>query len=183
MENSLELWGVIGTWVASIGTLSAVVTSLWLAYNQNRVKLKVFAGHRILISQIEKDHNDHCFINVVNTGYRPVKITNIGWEAGRFRSKQHMVQIFGTPASDNVPKMLTEGEEATFLVPFHLRGTEEDWLPYMSKALTEKNNNINSLKVVVSTSVGQQFKVDVEDNLKQKLNKQSKTNKVIKSDK
>lgn len=177
MENNLQLWSVIGTWVASIGTVSAVITSLWLASRADKVKLKVFAGHRLLLPKLEKGNNDYCYINVVNTGSKPVKITNIGWQAGRSKTKQHMVQIFGLSNSDNVPKMLTEGEEATFLVPFHLRGNEEDWLNSMSKALTEKTNNIKSLKVCVSTSIGQQFIVPVEDTLKEKLLAQTKTNK------
>ena len=83
--------------------------------------MKIVAGHRVLISPLEKNNNSYCYINVVNTGFKPVKITNIGWQAGRFKNKQHMVQIFGLPNSDNVPKMLNEGEEATFLIPFHLQ--------------------------------------------------------------
>ncbi|MDW6002835.1 hypothetical protein [Vibrio mangrovi] len=183
MDNTLQIWNVVGTWVASIGTVSAVITSLWLASNANKVKLIVFAGHRILISRLEKTNDDYCCIQVVNTGARPVKITNIGWQAGRFKNKQHMIQIFGTPNSDNVPKMLTEGEEAIFMVPFNLRGNDEDWLVSMAKTLTEKSNNINSLKVCVSTSVGQQFIVPVENSLKEKLLEQTKTNKSLKQDK
>ena len=182
MDHTLQIWNVIGTWVASIGTVGAVITSLWLATNANKVKLKVFAGHRILISELEQTNEDYCCIQVVNTGARPVKITNIGWQAGRFKNKQFMVQIFGTPNSDNVPKMLTEGEEATFMVPLALRGNDEDWLVSMSKTLTEKGNNIKTLKVSVSTSVGQQFIVPVEDTLKDKLLAQSKTNKSLKQD-
>jgi hypothetical protein len=182
MENTLQLWSVIGTWIASIGTVSAVITSLWLANSVNKIKLKVSAGHRILISPLEKNNNSYCYINVVNTGSKPLKIINIGWQAGRFKNKQQMVQIFGLPNSDDVPKMLTEGEEATFLVPFHLHNNEKDWLNSMANMLTEKTNNINSLKVCVLTSVGQQFIVAADKILKEMLLAQTKTNKLIKSD-
>ena len=168
-SNTLQLWNVIGTWVASIGTVSAVITSLWLAYNQNRVKLKVITGHRQLVTQGSRNIPDYCVIRVVNTGSRPAKITNIGWTIGRFRKRKHLIQTFGFPESDNVPKMLHEGEEATFMVPF-VSPDNQGWLTKFANDFgKDKPSALKTLKSVVHTSVGTTFKVRVEKGLIEKL--------------
>jgi len=182
-SNTLQLWSVIGTWVASIGTVSAVITSLWLSYHQGRIKLKVVAGCRQVVTPGSSHIPDYCMIKVANTGTRPAKIVNVGWEAGRFRNKRHMVQMFGIPGFDDVPKMLPEGEEATFMVPFHLNGDDEDWIVRFPQYLSEGDSDIlKTLKVTVHTSVGQSFKVRVEKNLIEKLEASLKSNKTRKKD-
>ncbi|MCL1127796.1 hypothetical protein [Shewanella surugensis] len=99
-SDSLQLWSVIGTWLASIGTVSAVVTSLWLANRQGKIHLGIVAGHRQLVTKASKTVPDLCMIKIVNKGTRPAKITGIGWECGRFKKKIHLIQMFGTPDSD-----------------------------------------------------------------------------------
>ena len=182
-SDSLQLWNVIGTWLASIGTISAVITSLWLANRQGKIHLGIVAGHRQLATRGSKDVPDLCMIKIVNTGTRPAKITGIGWECGRFKKKIHLIQLFGTPDSDNIPKTLQEGEEGVFLVPFILDNSDKDWIVSLPKTLTKHTDNgINSLKVCVSTSVGQSFKVKVEKGLKDKLYESLKANKKINKD-
>lgn len=177
-SDSLQLWNVIGTWLASIGTISAVITSLWLAKRQGKIHLGIDAGHRQLVTRGSKDVTDLCMIKIVNKGTRPAKITGIGWECGRFNKKIHLIQMFGTPDSDNIPKTLEEGEEGVFLVHFNLENSDKDWIVSMPKALTKNSENgINSLKVCVSTSVGQSFKVKAEKGLKDKLCESLKANK------
>lgn len=175
---NLQLWSVIGTWLASIGTVSAVITSLWLAYHQDRVKLRVVAGHRLIVSRGLQDTPEYCMVKVVNVGSKPAKVVSVGWEAGCFKNKINMIQVFGTPGFDDVPKMLQEGEEANFMVPFHLHGDEEDWIVSLPKKLIEGGKNrIKSLKAVVHTSVGQTFKVKVEKGLIKKLEQSLKAKK------
>jgi len=175
---TLQLWSVIGTWVASIGTVSAVITSLWMAYHQGRVKLDVVAGCRQLITQGSSDIPDYCMIKVVNIGNRPAKIVSVSWEAGRLNNKKHLIQMFGLRGFDDVPKMLQEGEEATFMIPFHLNGDKKDWLISFPQYLAEDDPKIiSSLKVVVHTSVGQSFKVKAEQGLIDKLKESLEANK------
>ncbi|MCT7941553.1 hypothetical protein [Shewanella holmiensis] len=182
MDNdSLQLWNVIGTWLASIGTIGAVITSLWLANRQGKIHLGIVAGHRQLVTRGSTTVTDLCMIKIVNKGTRPAKITGIGWESGRFKKKIHLIQMFGTPDSDNVPKTLQEGEEGAFLVPFHLDNTDKDWIISLPKELTKNSERgINGLKVCVSTSVGQSFKVKAEKGLKDKLRESLKASKALK---
>jgi hypothetical protein len=81
-QNTIQIWGVVGTWGVGIGTVSAVVLSLWFAYNQGNVKLKVTAGLRLLITKGSKSQLEYCAIKVVNIGAGPLNINSVGWETG-----------------------------------------------------------------------------------------------------
>ena len=167
-DIAIQLWGVIGTWVAGIGTVSAVILSLWFAYHQHTIKLDVKVGHRKMVSQGSDEHPEYCMIRVVNTGFRVANITSIGWECGWLKSKQHLIQIFGTLGSANVPKVINQGEEAVFLIPFHANENDNDWIISFPKALAGDKgriSNIKRVKAVVVTSVGQIFKARVEKSL------------------
>jgi hypothetical protein len=47
-------WEVLGTWASAVGTIGAVIVSLWLAGRQNRPRLLTLADKRILISGVPK---------------------------------------------------------------------------------------------------------------------------------
>jgi hypothetical protein len=179
-QNTIQIWGIIGTWVASIGTVSAVIISLLLAYNKGKLKLKVTAGHRLIVTPGFDSRPEYCCINVVNTVDRPAKITSVGWQTGSFKNKKFFLQIFGTPGFDDVPKVLHEGEEANFKVPLRLKGNDEDWIVRLPMSLVGdegKIRHIKKLKVVLATSVGQMFRTRVEDNLVKKLLESYEANK------
>ena len=147
-----------------------------------KIKLKVTAGHRLLITPGSKSQPEYeyCAIKVVNTGDRLANITHVGWETGWFKNKKHIIQIFGTPGFDDVPKVLHEGQEANFMVPLRLNGIDEDWIVRFPKTLVGdegKIGHIKRLKVVVGTSVGQMFRTRVEGNLVEKLLESYKANK------
>ena len=82
-SDILDILSVIGTWVASLGTVAAVITSLYLARAQNSIKVRVYADLRKMISNASKEMPDYLFVSVVNTGFRPVNIMNIGWESAK----------------------------------------------------------------------------------------------------
>lgn len=168
--ETLAVWNVVGTWVASIGTVAAVITSLWLALHRDRVELRITVGHRILIDSYFDTSDEYCYISIVNRGDRMVRITSIGWEAGILGGKRHFVQVFGNANSDKIPKNLEHGEEGRFLVPFYFNGDDQDWGKSFPMAANEDGwNRLRNLKLVVSTSVGQVFKVRAEKGLKEKL--------------
>ena len=196
-DTTLQLWGVIGTWLASIGTLSAVAVSLWLAYDKDRIKLKIrtsiiktsliptgkepvklidYTGSNT--SEMEKEikkakeelEGEFCQIKVVNIGNKSVIINNIGWTTGQ--GTYEMMLPFDSPRSDEIPKILNQGEEANFIKMLHQNAGDNDWIIAFPKMLvgdTGKEKYIKQLKVIVSTSVGQLFAVKVEDALINKL--------------
>lgn len=166
-ETTITFWSMVGTWVAGLGTISAVVTSLWLARKQEKIDLKVMAGHRQIVTVGSKYVPDYCMIKVTNCGVRPAKITNISWEYGPLTKKNHLIQLFGFPDSDDIPKVLNEGEEACFLIPFSNLMSEGTWISTFPKKISQ--SGINSLKVCIYTSVGQVFKVKIEKGLKEEF--------------
>lgn len=171
VTTTLQLWSVIGTWVAGLGTVSAVIISLWLALHHNKIKLKVTAGHRLVITPGEEDAPEFCSIHVVNVGVKPAKIISVSWRVGRGKNKRHMIQSFNIQPYETVPKLLTEGEDVSFMVPFNYDGSDRDWIVRFPKYLVDNGapNIIKTLKVGVHTSVGDSFYSAVENNLTEKL--------------
>jgi hypothetical protein len=157
--SNLQFWGVIGTWVASIGTVGAVITSLWFAIHQNTIKLKVSAGLRNLATQGQSDQPEYCCIQVVNVGLRSAKITNVSWRVRRWRTKRQIIQMFGFQQFDDIPKTLAEGEEATFMIPVVSSGDDSNWKVYFAKKVVGDDDPrlLKSLTVDIHTSVGQSF--------------------------
>ena len=176
---TLQLWSVIGTWLAGVGTLGAVITSLWFAFNQNRIKLKVTAGHRIFITSASTEKPDYCFIKVVNVGLRPAKISNVSWQVGKGKKKKQVLQTFGFPGFDDIPKTIQQGEEAVFMIPFLYTSADKDWIVHFPKYIVGDDSPklIKSLKVCVYTSVGQSFKTKAEPGLIEKIEKSFEANK------
>ncbi len=69
-----------------MGTISAVVVSLYLARHDNNVKLEVSAGHRLRVTPGDKKpYPEYLVIKIVNIGHREAQVTNIGWKVGLFR--------------------------------------------------------------------------------------------------
>lgn len=167
----LQLWGVIGTWVASAGTVAAVIASLWFSLHQNAIKLKVYAGHRIRVTPGENDTYNYCCISVVNVGLRPATISNISWHVRRFRTRRQMIQMFGFSEGAQIPTALVEGEEAMFMLPFHYKNDEDDWIASTPKQLVGDGSPriLRSLKVGVHTSIGKSFYVKAEKGLIEQL--------------
>ena len=81
----MQLWTVLGTWFAGIGTVSATVVALWLARRAERVKLKASVGIRSLVGGVIPPDNLRKIVqfHVTNLGERPVIVTEIGWHFGK----------------------------------------------------------------------------------------------------
>ena len=153
---------------------------MWLAYTRGKLKLKVSAGHRLIITPGSDARPEYCSIRVVNAGDKPANITHVGWETGWFKNKSHFHQVFGLPGFDDVPKLIYEGQEANFMVPLHLKNDEKDWIVEFPKHLAGDNgktSRIKGVRLVVGTSVGQLFKVRPEKTLVEKLVESYEANK------
>lgn len=166
--TTLQVLDVIGTWVAAIGTVGAVITSLWLSFNSNKEKLKINASVRIMSDNKTLLRHLLCIINIVNIGIRQSKINAIGWEIGNGKDKKTFWQNTQDSLSDYVPKTLHEGEEANILI--NCNG-EVEWLTEMAK--NTKGYKEEDLKVVVVTAIDT-FKVKVDNSLITELKKERK---------
>jgi len=165
--------------VAGLSTLLAVILSLYFSYTNGRIKLIITAGERLIVSGPHEPISV-VSVRVANCSHRPAKITVISWQLGVFK-KTYWTQIFGVVGYDSPPKMLNEGEEGNFIIPYGAIGGNDDWdQSTAEKFLADSlwpSLRIRSLRCVVSTSINQQFSVRVEKPLKQRLLNNYKTSK------
>ncbi len=171
--NTVETWRFINSfapWLAGIGTLAAVLISLYLAFGRTRVRLRVSAAHRITVWP-NSPNDEIVEIKVVNHGFCDAQITEIVWKVGTFR-KRHLLQVFNfSPrylhldnCSDSLPKRLSHGDQARYIIPF------DPWIGFFQPHLQPHPWLwTRLLSIQVGTSVGQTRKGSVEKGLKAKI--------------
>lgn len=173
-----QTWQFINTfapWFSAAGTITAVCVSLYLAAHQRRPRLKVSAGHRLIIaSGMSPPHPQYLVIRVVNTGDRTVRIVHIGWRTGFFRKRYAVQDVGSSPLSSKLPIDLDHGQEAHWYVPMNF---EEGWASYFSKKLLLPSwrSALWSLRVEARTSIGFTFRSPIEDTLRNILAETSKS--------
>lgn len=170
-QETFQILNTVGTWLAGIGTLSAVIVSLYLARRDSKVKLKVCAGHRVLVTPGQKATPDYCSIRVTNVGFRPATITGIGWKVGLLKKKYGIQTVHGHPASSNLPVKLDYGDEASYLIGFFGNGTYPNWIDEFPKDFLSNHPRLSAwtIKVQAFTSVGKVFDAKIEKGLRQRL--------------
>lgn len=161
-------WKIINSfanWLSAIGTLVAVVVSLYLASRISRPRIKVSVGHRIMIDAGYKaPYPEFIVFRVVNTGDRTVRVTQIGWKVGLCK-KRFAVQLFDPLLSSTLPVELSHGQEAQWFIPLAAR--EEPWLTFFAKGMLMPHYQIScfTLRAQVYLSLGNVFKVKPEKSL------------------
>lgn len=168
METStVDIWNAVGTWISGLGTIGAVITSLWLANNNNKIKLKIKVNSSILIDTFTKEKQEVCHIEIVNICTRNVKINAIGWEIKRGKIKQNFYQKTDGSLSAKLPLTLNEGEDISIALDFK----HGDWLKSMAKHL--KGYDIKDLKLIVVTNI-ENFKCNIDNSLIEALKQERK---------
>jgi hypothetical protein len=167
-----ETWKFINTfapWLSAIGTIAAVIVSLYLARAEKPVKLTVRAGHRIMIEQGQREKPpEFLYISAINTGHRIATITNVGWKIG-LRKKRYAIQVVQKDLySSGVPVKIDDGEEAKWFIPLDL---EDNWIQRFSRdfLMPHPRWNLFWLRIQIFTSVGKIFEARIENNLKDEL--------------
>lgn len=92
LDQQIQVWNAIGTWLAGIATFAAVVVSLLLATRADRVRLKVHAGIRLLFIGDGSPAEELLEIHVTNLGDRPATVTSVGWAIGKRKKKRYCLQ-------------------------------------------------------------------------------------------
>jgi hypothetical protein len=171
--TTLNILNVIGTWIAAIGTVGAVITSLWLASSNNKVKLKISANSSFLIIP-GIPHKEVCRINIANIGIRPIKINNIGWHIGKGKKKIQLLQKTNGSTIDTIPKTLMEHEDISIDIDFISENVNKNvnWIENMARLAMK--HNINTLQIIVTTNIGEIFKAKVNKSLINSINEKKK---------
>lgn len=114
---------VVGIWIASIGTVAAVVVALWLAQRDRRPSLELRITHVLMISGYGGPTPEFISVRITNKGIRPATIEGIGWRSGWFvrlpflKRKEAIQRTDLYAANPSMPIELADGDVANFLIP------------------------------------------------------------------
>lgn len=171
---TLESWKFINTfapWLSALGTISAVIVSLYLARRKDEPRLKINTNIRNLISDDIEGNQKYLFIEIINIGMRPVKINAVGWTIGLIK-KQSFIQLLGKDQSDSVsmsyssdfPVTLKDGEEARWLYSLEKKN---NWIDSFKKNLSWCPRwDLYNMKIEVFTNHGIKHKAKIGKSLK-----------------
>lgn len=101
LDQKIQVWMVIGTWLAGLGTFAAVIVALYLSRRVEKVRLKVCAGLREVILGDGSPFQRHLGIGVTNLGERPVTVNSVGWAVGRRRQRRFALQPESGPYTNH----------------------------------------------------------------------------------
>jgi hypothetical protein len=170
-----EFWKFFNTfapWLSAIGTLAAVLVSLYLARinaRMNKIKLRASVGHRLIMDTGKTGpHEEIINFQVTNIGQREANITTIAWRVGFIRKSQAIQMFDNSRFANELPVLLRDGKQAGWMISL----TEnEGWLTDFCKSLLFPHwrLNIGFVRLQVHTSIGKVFETKIEQNLKEKL--------------
>jgi hypothetical protein len=168
LDQQIQVWNAVGTWVAGIATFLAVIVSLHLARKSERVNLRTNLGIRLVFEGDGTPAEEHVGFSVVNLGERPVNVVSIGWCVGKGKAKRFCIQPVAGRYTQQYPQQLPHGEQATFLVSFL---ASPNWSKEFATGFVEdlSEKNLKTLRGMVHTSVGKSIEVVPEENLIERL--------------
>ena len=151
----------------SLGTVTAVIISLYLARRDKSVRLEVSAGHRLILTQgVKKPRPEYLLIKVVNIGQRGA--SNEYRLEGRLVSSNAVQTTIMDGMSSTISVRLKDGQEANFFIPLN---EQTNWLQTFARDFLQSSPVIRSrfVKVWVSTSIGKTFEQNIETGLRNLL--------------
>jgi hypothetical protein len=153
LDQKIQLLMAIGTWLSSIGTISAVFIALHLAKRVEAVRLDVKVGLMEVVIGDGSPFQKHVGITVTNLGERPVTVNSVGWAIGRGKKRRLALQPLNSPYSAQYPIELSYGKSAAFLVSFDIM---TDWKREFATGFVRdlSDKSLRTLVAQVHTSVG-----------------------------
>lgn len=169
----MQNWQFINSfadWFSAFGTIGAVIVALYLARQDKRVRLRVTAGHRVIVSQgLKGPPPQYLAIRITNVGHRDVQVVGIGWRIGLFKKSYAEQTIIRDGISSTLPIRLRDGDEACYYTPLF---DESEWLrqEFIQKMLFPNFRwRLWFTYVRIFTSVGKVFEVPLEQGLKKRI--------------
>lgn len=170
--DKINLFNAFGAWGAAIGTILAVIVALYLARSDRIVRVELSVGHRLVGSGLDVTrYQDHCVIKAVNMGLRKVTITGIGWKVGFFKKRTYEQILSIPPFPSTMPITLTDGDEATWHIPFNSMDEYPNWIDTFPKKVLGKYPcwTSKSIRIFVYTSVGKMIFAPIGKPLRERL--------------
>ena len=168
-KSEWDLFHGFANWFSAVASVGAAVVALYIANRSARPTGRVSAGHRISIGQGSRPpYPEYAVLSFVNTGDRPIRVTQIGWTVGFFR-KRSAVQFFDVALSSKLPIDLSHGQEAAWYVPLNVN--PDPWPESFATKMLLPNYRASlwTLKVQAYSSVGYSFEAVPEEGLVRRL--------------
>lgn len=144
-------WGSVAEWVSGIGSFAAAIVALYIAHSSQLVKLRGYAGHRLILSGAQP-RIEVFAVSATNVSQRPTVVTNIGFTFGIWRWKRHgIITFMQDHISHGIPKPLNDGETGNWNVPL---GEDSKWLQDLASKFPISRWTVFTWRVHVHTSNG-----------------------------
>lgn len=159
-DQTLNLIIAISSIFTAIGTVSAVIVSLYLARRDRKIRIDISANitRQILLSNPPTpDENEYLSFSITNVGFRDVTIQSVSWEFGIFRKKS-FIQIFDftDPYITKLPAKLKDGDTANLSIKVDDLRKNEDYFRLIYSGVF-KNLWFYWFRIKVYTSTGEEF--------------------------
>ena len=174
-----ETWRFINSfapWFSALGTLAAVIVSLYLARRAARPKI----GVSVAITRMAKpgqstdDLPPFLRIGVVNRGFREVVLIGVMWKQLGWRKQRYVDWSPANAYSKQLPTKLQHGEEAQLFF-------QTDTFPTLAMPLlktlsrsTRSSFKLRLLRVGVYASTGEEFLSSLDEHIREWLVQQAK---------
>lgn len=164
-KETLDVLAVLGTWVAAFGSIAAAIVALYLSNRSSAQRLKLgvttimsFTTGNALFRSTDTVKKFVRF-DVVNSGDRPVRITQLGWQAGLFRKSYCAQMIPSIVGNSHLPLDLEHGQAASWLIP--LSDSEDSWEYHFASTFMRDAGVFKflTLRATYQTSLGKTFAV------------------------
>ena len=138
-DHTLSVLALMGSWLAGIGSLGAVITALWLARRSEKPQLTVKV-HAKRVQEINRRYLGVWVFQIINVGFRTVTVESVGW---RWRTRLRKIYYWEPlMESANLPHKLQPGDHVKIEAGFDF--------PKVLKILQSKKQ----VYAVIGTSIG-----------------------------
>ncbi|MBY6186783.1 hypothetical protein KUV89_09135 [Marinobacter hydrocarbonoclasticus] len=140
--------GVVGNWIAGIGAVAAVFTSLWLADNQRKLNTEDIEIKLSLVVS-PPDMTSRLMVSAVSKGNRPANLKSLSIYSTNSTVAMWVKDL--DPQSSLLPIVLPYGHDASFLL---VQGTES----YINNYVEEHcGGEYAGLRMQLNTTLGTFF--------------------------
>jgi len=94
-QEEWEFINAFAPWFSALGTVLAVVVSLYFSYSNRKTSLMISASIFEFFQEGSQETEDYILIQITNTSYKDVVIKNFSWEFGLFK-KRYIMPGFNT---------------------------------------------------------------------------------------
>ena len=175
-----ETWNFINSfapWFSALGTLCAVLVSLYLAFRTSRPRVRVSCSivRAIPTGQRLGDGAEFFQIRVVNRGFREVVVSGIMWKQRGLRRRSYVVFPPDDPYSTKVPAKLQYGDQVHFFFPTKTFSRSASELLKTFGAAGPSSLKLRLLSAGVYASTGEEFLSPLDGRIRKWLVEQAET--------